>query len=127
MSTNELYHFGIKGQKWGVRRYQNRDGSYTSAGKKRKRVMSDDAREAYTINKKHRSEMSNAELRKVNERIRLEQEYSRLNPSKIKKGLAYVGAVAGVLGTISTLYENTNRAKKAIDAGKDIVEKMLKK
>ena len=32
---NELYHFGIKGQKWGVRRYQNPDGSLTSAGKNR--------------------------------------------------------------------------------------------
>lgn len=32
---NELYHYGIKGMKWGVRRYQNKDGSYTEAGKKR--------------------------------------------------------------------------------------------
>lgn len=32
---SELYHFDIKGMKWGVRRYQNKDGSLTSAGKKR--------------------------------------------------------------------------------------------
>jgi len=32
---NELWHYGILGQKWGVRRYQNPDGSYTEAGKKR--------------------------------------------------------------------------------------------
>lgn len=32
---NELYHHGILGQKWGVRRYQNKDGSLTPAGKKR--------------------------------------------------------------------------------------------
>ena len=31
----ELYHHGIKGMKWGVRRYQNKDGSLTPAGKKR--------------------------------------------------------------------------------------------
>lgn len=33
--NGELYHYGIKGQKWGVRRYQNKDGSLTRAGKKR--------------------------------------------------------------------------------------------
>ena len=33
--TNELYHYGKKGQKWGVRRYQNADGTLTDAGKKR--------------------------------------------------------------------------------------------
>lgn len=32
---NELYHHGILGQKWGVRRYQNLDGSLTAAGRKR--------------------------------------------------------------------------------------------
>ena len=32
---NELKHYGIKGQKWGVRQYQNKDGSLTPAGKQR--------------------------------------------------------------------------------------------
>lgn len=34
---NELYHYGIKGQRWGIRRFQNPDGTLTEAGRKRVR------------------------------------------------------------------------------------------
>ena len=35
MNNAELYHHGVKGQRWGIRRYQNKDGSLTPYGKKR--------------------------------------------------------------------------------------------
>lgn len=39
----ELYHHGVKGQRWGIRRYQNEDGTYTEAGKVRYRKGQRDA------------------------------------------------------------------------------------
>ena len=35
ISENEFYHWGVKGMKWGVRRYQNPDGTLTPAGRRR--------------------------------------------------------------------------------------------
>lgn len=37
MASNYIAHHGILGQKWGIRRFQNSDGSYTEEGKRRRR------------------------------------------------------------------------------------------
>lgn len=127
ISTNELYHHGVIGQKWGVRRYQNKDGSLTAAGKKRyddQESWSSDAKTASTIKNKKVKEMSNAELKKLNERMRLEQEYSKLNPNAVKKGLLVVGGIAAGMGTVISLYNNSNQL---INIGKKFVDMIPKK
>lgn len=53
--NDELMHHGVKGQKWGVRRYQKKDGSRTSAGKKRDKTsrMMKDARKLSDLSSKY--------------------------------------------------------------------------
>lgn len=47
---NFIYHHGVKGQKWGVRRYQNEDGSLTSAGQARRNKTNETKRHDKIIN-----------------------------------------------------------------------------
>lgn len=91
ISTEELYHWGIKGMKWGVRRYQNPDGSLTAAGRKRytnpdgslneigKKKLGDSAKASTSI-KKSVKDMTDEELDKAIMRARKEDEYNRLRP-----------------------------------------------
>ena len=43
VSSDALYHHGIKGQRWGVRRFQNKDGTLTAAGRRRAEGAREDA------------------------------------------------------------------------------------
>lgn len=111
---DELYHHGIIGMKWGIRRYQNKDGSLTRAGKKR---YSEDYNESRNIKRKGIKRMSNDDLRKVNNRDSLERNYKN-NNSRIKKASIIVGATAATLGSVVAI---KNNSKTIIDAGKTIV------
>ena len=84
--SNYLVHFGIKGQKWGQRRYQNEDGSYTPEGKIRRK----DGRRPFSILKsksgshpkfsnkrKEIRNLSDDEIKRRNERLELENRYRK--------------------------------------------------
>lgn len=124
--NDELYHWGIKGMKWGVRRYQNPDGTLTSAG--RKRYSGDDykngVKKAVNATKQHSTKarsnnpkkMTDEELNQRIARMQKEKQYMDLKKST-SPGKAYVtdllktagnkvvggaaGAIGGVAGKVA--------------------------
>ena len=73
---DELYHFGVKGMKWGVRRYQNEDGSLTSLGKRRDKMLSDrkTAKKHSTTSNMVKAEYSRREFEDAKTRLKLENQ-----------------------------------------------------
>lgn len=92
----ELYHWGIKGQKWGVRRYQNKDGSLTPAGKKRY------DNDGETNKSKHRLRLEE----KYRQRGMTQQEAETAASARIKteKIIAVTGAMT--VAAVSAYYVN---------------------
>lgn len=81
---NELYHHGVKGQKWGVRRYQNKDGSLTLAGKKRALKMQNQYTEL-SNNKKYHDKSGNLTYEGRKKALRMKEKYSELTGKQLKK------------------------------------------
>ena len=110
MPERYLQHYGIKGQKWGVRRTEAQLARVR--GKAKKENWSEDARTVGEIRTKKVKQMSNSEIRKVNERMDLERRYSQLNPGIVKKGSMKVAAATGIMATALAFYSNADRVVK---------------
>lgn len=89
MVQNQLYHHGIKGQKWGVRRTPAQLGhriKSTFSRKKKKKVKKVEEQPK----KKTAKDMTDEELRSAIKRMTLEQEYNNLHPAEISQGKKFV-------------------------------------
>lgn len=96
MNQNELYHYGIKGMKWGVRKSPQRSSEGTGKRKKKslfgfgrdkpKSKSKSSKKTSSESEKKTVTDMSDDELRRAVQRLQMEKQYKDLSPKQINHG-----------------------------------------
>lgn len=90
---DELQHHGIKGQKWGVRRFQDADGKLTTAGKQRASAAKK------RTDAKNRGTLTNAQLKQKIERLQLEKQLRELTNQEVNSGRVYAQKILKDVGS----------------------------
>ena len=126
--NDELYHYGVLGMRWGIRR--SKSGSSKLFGKKRKNEpeIHDDYKKAH--DKKSVKSMSDAELKARNNRLQMERQYATMTKktNKGKKIVKSLIAAAGTIAAAETAYKTYSRiGKKVVDKVGDFIMKDLQK
>ena len=113
-NNDELYHHGIKDQKWGIRRFQNEDGSLTPAGQKR--YYNDDGKLSkygrYALKKEYRKLQRLKDRTDVNLQAQKAQKYDKRASISKKVGLVSAGIAGAGLGGSELLRRYSNKLFK---------------
>lgn len=118
---NELYHYGVLGMRWGVRKSKSGSSGFGKRSKRSKLTVDPSYKKAHS--KKKVKYMSDNELREVNNRLNLEQNYRYMTQRK-SKGKAAVDAFVSTAKTITAVIGAYNTYK---EYGAPIAKKVLNK